>query len=84
MRVFDVFGDKVGTIDAYNTAHDYLKVSRSRFLPLDMFVPLALVDGVDLVACDVHLAVTRDHLSRVCVVMPEDGSAPSTVVAPEN
>jgi len=84
MRVFDVYGDKVGTIDGYNTAHDYLKVSRSRFLPHDLFVPLALVDGVDLEARDVHLAVTRDHLSRVCVVVPEGGSAPDTVIAPEN
>ncbi len=84
MRVFDVYGDKVGTVDGYNTAHDYLKVSRSRFLPHDLFVPLALVDGVDLEARDVHLAVTKDHLSRVCVVLPEDGSAPSTVVVPEN
>ena len=84
MRVFDVYGEKVGTVDTYNTAREYLEVRKSRFLPHDLYVPMALVDGVDLVAGDVHLAVTKDHLRRVCIVMGEEGSAPSTIVVPDN
>jgi hypothetical protein len=84
MRVFDVYGYKVGTIDTYNIAHDYLKIRKSVFVPHDLFVPLALVDGVDLEARDVHLAVTKDHVRRVCVVLPEHGSTPNTILVPDN
>jgi hypothetical protein len=84
MRVFDVYGEKVGTTDGYNTAHEYLQIRKSVFSPHDLYVPLALVDGVDLETRDVHLAVTKDHLKRVCVVQPEDGSSPSTISAPPN
>jgi hypothetical protein len=49
-----------------------------------LFVPLALVDGVDLVARDVHLAVTKHHLRQVCVMLPEHGSTPNTILVPDN
>ncbi len=84
MRVFDVYGEKVGTIDAFNTARDYLEIRKSRFLTHDLFVPLALVDSVDLVARDVQLAVTKDHLRRVCVVMRAGDSTPGTIEVPAN
>jgi len=84
MRVFDVYGEKVGTIDTYNTARDYLEVRKSRFLPHDLFIPMALVDSVDLYVQDVTLAVTKDHLRRVCIVQQENGAAPSTIVVPDN
>ncbi len=84
MRNRDVYGEKVGTINGYNTAHEYLQIRKSLFIPQDLYVPLALVDSVDVEARDVHLAVTKDHLKRVCVVQPEDGSLPSTIAAPAN
>jgi hypothetical protein len=71
-------------IDTYTIAHDYLKIRKSRFVPHDLFVPLALVDGVDLVARDVHLAVTKHHLRQVCVMLPEHGSTPNTILVPDN
>ena len=83
MRVFDVYGDKVGTIKSYNVARDYLMVTGG-ILPHVQYVPLAIVDGVDLSANDVHLAVTKDHLRRVYVLQPEDGMGSSMFLAPDN
>ena len=84
MRVFDVYGEKVGTVDTYNIDREYLEVRKSPLVPHDLYVPMALVDGVDLAARDVHLAVSKDHLKRVYVVIGEDGTSPATVVAPNS
>jgi hypothetical protein len=84
MRVFDVNGDKVGTMHTYNIDRDYLEVTGIGALPHGLYIPLALVDGVDSVTGDVHLAVTKDHLRRVYVSEPADGSPSSTVEVPAN
>ena len=85
MRVFDVLGERVGTIDTYNVDRRYLGVRKNPFIPRDLYVPMALVDGVDLVTRDVHLAVTKDHLKRVHVTIGQDGGdTAATIVAPDN
>ena len=52
--------------------------------PHGLYIPLALVDGVDPAAGDVHLAGTKEHLRRVYVSEPADGSPSSTVEVPAN
>ncbi len=84
MRVFDVFGERVGTIDTYNIDREYIEVRKNPFIPHDLYVPMALVDGVDLVTRDVHLAVTKDHLKRVHVTMGQNGVDIAAIVAPDN
>ena len=82
-RVYDRDGSKLGTVGLHDDRTGWLTV-KNPFIPRDVYVPMALVDAVDVITRDVHLAVTKDHLKRVYVKIGKDGIALATIVAPDN
>ncbi len=72
--VYDIAGDKVGTLDAYDPDAGYLDVRKGWLFHKDVFVPVGAIDTTD--ADGIYLRLTKDELADPRFdVPPTSGSA---------
>jgi len=62
--VYDIDGEKVGTLRAYDPQGGYLTVEKGFLFHKDFYVPMTRVQGVDADG-DVHLSLRKDDLSDI-------------------
>ena len=61
-NVFDVNGEKVGTVSGYHAQGEYLTIQKGWLLTHDIYVPFTRIGNV--IASEVHLSLTKDELKE--------------------
>jgi hypothetical protein len=71
--VYDVIGDKVGTVEGYDAQGGYMDVRKGWLFHKDVFVPTSAINTTD--DDGIYLKVSKDELSdQIYDVAPGSGS----------
>ena len=71
MAVYATSGDKLGTVDGFDSQIGYLIVQRHHFGEKDFFIPFAAITAIDREAGEVFLAVSRDVALKDYAQLPD-------------
>jgi hypothetical protein len=62
MTVYDINGDKIGTVSGYTTSSNYFKLEKGMLFPHDYYVPMSAVSRLD--PDGVYLNVRKDDIKN--------------------
>ncbi len=71
MAIYATSGDKIGTVDGFDSQVGYMVVAHNHFGKKDFFIPFAAINSIDREFGEVFLAVSKDVVLKNYAQLPD-------------